>query len=184
MAETFFHTSASSQQSCGAASTVLTLTLPGTLSFRVEQSPDVRIPSCFVKALASSARPAPGPGAFGGFESQSAELYPFLPHTSPEQLTAQASSETSRKVAILPARFPAAPLCPALCQLLALELAGRTALLDRICLGCRGTTSNALGYKLLLVPSQEEEDVPQTKLGALSTVPHLHSNLCPCPQRS
>lgn len=29
--------------------------------------------------------------------------YPFLPHTSPEQLTAQASSETSRKVAILPA---------------------------------------------------------------------------------
>lgn len=32
-------------------------------------------PSCFVKALASSARPAPGPGAFGGFESQSAELY-------------------------------------------------------------------------------------------------------------
>lgn len=30
-------------------------------------------------------------------------------------------------------RFPAAPLCPALCQLLALELAGRTALLDRIC---------------------------------------------------
>lgn len=112
-------------------------------------------------------------------------------------------------------QFPAAPLCPALCQLPALVLAGRTALLDRICqtrqikpvrgaqgafwnnmllcgllhpastcLGCRGTTSNALGYKLLLVPSQEEEDVPQTKLRALSTVPLLHSNLCPCPQRS
>lgn len=32
-------------------------------------------PSCFVMALASSARPALGPGAFGGFESQSAELY-------------------------------------------------------------------------------------------------------------
>lgn len=34
-----------SQQSCGAASTALALILPGTLSFRVEQSPDVRIPA-------------------------------------------------------------------------------------------------------------------------------------------
>lgn len=32
-----------SQQSCGAASTALALILPGTLSFRVEQSPDVSI---------------------------------------------------------------------------------------------------------------------------------------------
>lgn len=32
-------------------------------------------PSCFVTALASSARSGLGLGAFGGFESQSAELF-------------------------------------------------------------------------------------------------------------
>lgn len=32
-------------------------------------------PSCFVMALASSAHPALGPGAFGGFELPSAELF-------------------------------------------------------------------------------------------------------------
>lgn len=42
--------------------------------------------------------------------------YPFLPHTSPEQLTAQASSETSRKVATLPALQERKHICQSACS--------------------------------------------------------------------